>query len=195
MLAHAPAGAARGGTLKRTIEAANGASHTRKLSTIDAQCPRSRGEDLVVDVLDAEAAASALGVLVEEAWHKDNTKRFAVCCGSKSELTEVYNLLIMLKVPVKPYSGDTNENAKFGDLMHPDYAWQEFGCIASTTSLSIGVDPKAIEFDRVFMWTHPQGCMLLAIFQAGTAGRMIIHWVTRQSVSSSSVCHPASAQS
>ena len=69
-------------------------------------------------------------------------------------------------MPVKPYSGDTNESSKFEDLKDPDAAWLEFGCIASTTSLSIGVDPKKIEFDRVFVWTHPLGCTLLAMFQA-----------------------------
>ena len=100
------------------------------------------------------------------AWHKDKTKRFAVNGGSKTELSEIYNFLIGLKVPVKPYSGETNENAKFRDLVDDDSAWVAFGCIASTTSLSIGVDPKLIEFDRVFMWTHPMGCTLLAMFQA-----------------------------
>ena len=101
-----------------------------------------------------------------EAWHRDNTKRFAICVGSLPQLTEIYKWLLTLKVPVKPYSGDTNENSKFEDLRDADSAWKPFGCVLSTTSLSIGVDPKKIEFDRVFMWTHPHGCTLIAMFQA-----------------------------
>ena len=110
------------------------------------------------------------------AWHLDHSKRFAVCVGSKTQLREIYEHLVRLKVPTKPYSGDTNESAKFADLRDADSAWIAFGCIASTTSLSIGVDPTTIEFDRVFMWTHPQGCMLLAMFQAGMRyGRQADH--------------------
>ena len=101
------------------------------------------------------------------AWHGDHAKRFALVVGSKPQLEEIYTFLVgQMKVPVKPYSGDTNERSKYEDLKNPDWAWLEFGCIASTTSLSIGVDPKEIEFDRVFMWTHPMGCTLLTQFQA-----------------------------
>ena len=110
------------------------------------------------------------------AWHANRTKRFAACVGSKTELSEVYKFLIEHKVPVKAYSGDTNESAKFEDLQDADTAWIDFGCVAATTSLSIGVDPKEVEFDRVFMWTHPQGCMLLAMFQAAMRfGRQAAH--------------------
>ena len=126
------------------------------------------------------------------AWKADNTKRFAVCVGSKGQLSEVYKLLTGLDVPVKPYSGDTNESSKFQDLQDADTAWLQFGCMCgSTTSLSIGVDPKTIEFDRVFMWTHPQGCMLLAMFQAAMRfGRQANHPLGNQTISLLVKCMP-----
>lgn len=127
-----------------------------------------------------------------EAWHQDNTKRFAIGVGSKTQLTELYKWLVdTLKVPVKCYSGDTNECSKFEDLRDADSAWIAFGCVASTTSLSIGVDPKEIEFDRVFMWTQPQGCMLLAMFQqAMRSGRQLAHPLGNQAVSMLVKCIP-----
>ena len=102
-----------------------------------------------------------------DGWHKEKTKRFAITCGTKAQVGIVYNFLQdVCKVPVKPYHGETNQKSKWEDLADPASAWFHFGCIATTTSLSIGVDPKDIEFDRVFMWTHPMGCNLLAMFQA-----------------------------
>lgn len=125
---------------------------------------------------ELEAAAAA--------WRADNSKRFAVCVGSKTlQLGEVNEFLLSKKVKTKPYSGDTDENAKLRDLTDADSAWIEFGCIASTTSLSIGVDPKTIEFDRVFMWTHRNGCLPLAMFQAAMRfGRQAAHPLGNQTV-------------
>ena len=126
-----------------------------------------------------------------QAWHNDNTKRFAVCVGSKPQLDKVYGLLKTLKVPIKPYSGDTNECSKFEDLRDVDKAWIPFGCVAATTSLSIGVDPKEIEFDRVFMWTYPQGCTLLAMVQEALRfGRQKAHPLGNQTVSLLVKCIP-----
>jgi hypothetical protein len=100
-------------------------------------------------------------------WRDDHSMRFAVCVGSSSsQLAEIYRLMKEEKVPCKPYSGKTNENSKFEDLKDPGSVWFIFGCIASTTSLSIGVDPKGIPFARVFMWTCRLGCTLREQFQA-----------------------------
>lgn len=132
---------------------------------------------------ELEAAAAA--------WHTDNSKRFAVCVGSKTQLGEVYEFLKNLKVLCKPYSGDTDENAKLHDLTDADSAWVAFGCIASTTSLSIGVDPKTIAFDRVFMWTHRNGCLPLAMFQAAMRfGRQAEHPLGNQTVWILAQCIP-----
>ena len=70
------------------------------------------------------------------------------------------------RVPYKPYSGETRQDSKLIDLQEPDETWIEFGCIPSTTSLSIGVDPKTVQFARVFIWTHRMGCNVLTQFQA-----------------------------
>ena len=124
-------------------------------------------------------------------WRQDHSKRFAVCVGTKAQLGEIYAFLTALKVPVKPYSGDTNEKSKFVDLKDPDSAWLEFGCVTATTSLSIGVDPKTIEFDRVFMWTNGQGCMLLAMLQASMRfGRQAAHPLGNQTISMLVKCIP-----
>lgn len=100
------------------------------------------------------------------AWHENHECRFAISVGSKAQLSEVCLFLKQLKVPYKPYSGDTRQDSKLIDLQEPDEAWIEFGCIPSTTSLSIGVDPKTVQFARVFIWTHRMGCNVLTQFQA-----------------------------
>ena len=99
------------------------------------------------------------------AWHADHELRFAICCGSKTQVSEVLQLLKTLKVPCKPYTGDTGDKAK-EDLKEPHLAWREIGCVVSTTSLSIGVDPQGIKFSRVFGMTCRMGCRLLAQIQA-----------------------------
>ena len=110
-------------------------------------------------------------------WHVDHTKRFGFMVGAKSQLQEVYDFLVnTCRVPTKPYSGDTDEKSKLIDLRDTATAWKDYGCILATTSLSIGVDPKGIEFDSVFMWTHRLGCPVLAEFQGVMRfGRQIGH--------------------
>ena len=56
-------------------------------------------------------------------WHEDHSKRFAVCVGSKGQLEDVCEALVGLKVPFKPYSGDTKEQAKYEDLCDAGSAW------------------------------------------------------------------------
>ena len=100
------------------------------------------------------------------AWHLDHEHRFAVCVGSKAQMREVCARLEQQRVPWKPYSGETGEKDRLEDLKDPDATWIEFGAIVSTTTLSIGVDPKRVQFARVFMWTCRVGCSALAQFQA-----------------------------
>ena len=82
------------------------------------------------------------------------------------ELAQICRKLEELKVPWKPYSGETRQDHKLVDLQDPDTAWIEFGAIVATTSLSIGVDPKRVQFARVFIWTCRTGCNPLTQFQA-----------------------------
>ena len=100
------------------------------------------------------------------AWHLDHEHRFAVCVGSKAQMREVCARLEQQRVPWKPYSGETGEKDRLEDLKDPDATWIEFGAIVSTTTLSIGVDPKRVQFARVFVWTCRVGCGVLAQFQA-----------------------------
>ena len=100
------------------------------------------------------------------AWHTDHNHRFAVCVGSKKQLQEVCTLLQALKVPFKPYSGDTHDEYRLEDLKTPDEAWVTIGAVVSTTTLSIGVDPKSVQFARVFVWTCRMGCNVLTQAQA-----------------------------
>jgi hypothetical protein len=68
-------------------------------------------------------------------------------------------------VPFLHYDGDSDGRDKLA-LSDPDAAWASVGAIVCTTSLSIGVDPKTTTFGRVFLWTHPMGCLPLAQIQA-----------------------------
>ena len=99
------------------------------------------------------------------AWHADHEHRFAICVGSKGQLRKVANLLYQLRVAFKPFSGETGAKGKLG-LIDPDAAFRPYGCILSTTTLSIGVDPKSVQFSRVFVWTCRTGCNVLAQMQA-----------------------------
>lgn len=98
--------------------------------------------------------------------------RFAVCVGStvgktgKGQLAQICRMCEEAGVKWKPYSGGTQEAHKLVDLQDPDTAWAEFGAIVATTSLSIGVDPKRVQFARVFIWTCRTGCNPLTQFQA-----------------------------
>lgn len=99
-------------------------------------------------------------------WHEDHNHRFAICVGSKKQLNSICLILEEMKVPYIPYSGDTRQDRKLVDLQDPDTAWQGVGAIAATTTLSIGVDPRRIQFARVFVWTNRLGCNVLTQFQA-----------------------------
>ena len=104
-----------------------------------------------------------------KAWHDTKGSaaphRFAVCVGSsKKQLNEVCALLEQLRVRYKPYTGDTRKDSK-ADLKDPDTSWVPHGAIVATTTLSIGVDPKTIQFARVFIWTCHTGCPILGQFQ------------------------------
>ena len=101
-----------------------------------------------------------------DSWHENNENRFAICVGSKVQMREVCEKLKEFKIPFKPYSGDTNEKYRLDDLQDPDAAWKDVGAIVATTTLSIGVDPKEVQFARVFIWTHMMGCNVLTQAQA-----------------------------
>ena len=106
------------------------------------------------------------------AWKRNPEHRFAVCVGSatgktgKGQLAQICQMCEENVCPWKPYSGETQQAHKLIDLQDPDTAWIEFGAIVATTSLSIGVDPKRIQFARVFIWTCRTGCNPLTQFQA-----------------------------
>ena len=98
---------------------------------------------------------------------RDNSEhRIAVCVGSKTQLREVCQLLTENGVSCKPYSGETHEGYRLDDLKDPDHSWLEVGSVVSTTTLSIGVDPKQVQFARVFMWTCRMGCNVISQAQA-----------------------------
>ena len=126
------------------------------------------------------------------AWHKDNNARFAVSCGTIPNLTIIYNFLTEeCGVPVKPYHSGTDERSKMDDLKDPAMAWVDYGAVLSTTSLSIGVDPKNIKFARVFVVTSRVGCTLLAQFQAAMRyGRQVDFPLTDVTISVLVDCLP-----
>ena len=107
-----------------------------------------------------------------EACKRNPEHRFAVNVGSaigktgKGQLAQICRMCEDAGVKWKPYSGETQQAHKLIDLQDPDTAWIEFGAIVATTSLSIGVDPKRIQFARVFIWTCRTGCNPLTQFQA-----------------------------
>lgn len=103
--------------------------------------------------------------LAVDEWKDNNEKRIAICVGSKSQMTEVSKLLEKLKIRWKPYSGVTDDESK-ARLSDPDEEWMPLGAIVFTTTLSIGVDPKKVQFARVFVWTCRMGCNVLTQAQA-----------------------------
>ena len=98
------------------------------------------------------------------AWRVDPSQRIAICVGSKAQMRHRVQWMGDIGVPCKPYSGDTRKDSK-SELSDPDTAWVDYGCIISTTTLSIGVDPS-IQFARVFVQTCRTGCSVLAQLQA-----------------------------
>ena len=134
-----------------------GPSHLKRSARLFHDCPMAaRGSTEWWK--EVERAAGA--------WRDDKELRFAVCVGSKKQMREVCTKLKELKVPFKPYSGDTHEKYRLDDLKRPDECWLEFGGVVSTTTLSIGVDPQSVQFARVFIWTCRMGCNVLTQAQA-----------------------------
>ena len=104
-----------------------------------------------------------------KAWHDNHEHRFAICVSTrkkdKSHLKKMAALLDELKVPFKTYSGGSGRKSKVG-LNDPDAEWTPLGAILFTTTLSIGVDPKYVQFACVFVWAAANGCSVLTQAQA-----------------------------
>ena len=128
-----------------------------------------RSARLFYDCTVAEPGADEWWKEIETAaaaWHENREHRLAICVGSKKQLREVCTRLEALRLPFKPYSGETHEKYRLDDLKRPDECWLEFGAVVSTTTLSIGVDPQSVQFARVFIWTCRMGCNVLTQAQA-----------------------------
>lgn len=117
---------------------------------------------------DAAFGKDAFFAEIKEAilkWKDNNEYRVAVCAGSKSQIREIARLAEAMGVPWKPYSGETCSESK-SRLSDPDSEWKKYAVIIFTTTLSVGVDPKAVQFGRVFVITCRTGCNVLTQAQA-----------------------------
>ena len=126
-------------------------------------------------VRNAEDWMAALS-MVARAWRQapeDERMPFAVCCGSKKQVSAIFQLMKSLDVACKPYSGASN-NSKYVDFRDVAEAWKHVGCVVFTTTLRVGVDVQ-IEFDRVFWWVQRLGCSVLDQGQAVLRFRRVRH--------------------
>ena len=124
-------------------------------------------------------------------WHSNHDRRFAVNVGSKSQMQTVCEHIRIRGVPLKPYSSSTSDEHKYEDLKDPDAAWASVGAIVSTTTLSIGVDPKEVQFARVFIQTCRVGCSFLSQAQAALRyGRSSSHPLLNSTIDILVDCKP-----
>ena len=89
----------------------------------------------------------------------EDRRPFAILVGSKKQATELFSRMRDLNVPTRVYSGATT-NQKYAHFRDVAVAWDQVGCIISTTTLRVGVDVQ-MEFGRVFWLCVRLGCGLL----------------------------------
>ena len=63
------------------------------------------------------------------------------------------------------YTSDTDDGVKMTELDDPETHWVEIALVAFTQTLSVGVDPKEIQFAAVFLYAASFGCTIRALVQ------------------------------
>ena len=69
------------------------------------------------------------------------------------------------------YTSETDDYVKSAELSDPETHWIEIALVAFTQTLSVGADPKAIQFAAVFMYVAGWGCTVYVLTPKGVTVR------------------------
>ena len=91
--------------------------------------------------------------------------RVAVACANRAMVRRVSSLAYEQGCFWCDYTSDTDDRVKMTELADPETHWVEIALVAFTQTLSVGADPKEIQFAAVFMYAAGFGCTLRALVQ------------------------------
>ena len=94
-----------------------------------------------------------------------SSNRVAVACSSREMVRRVCALAKEEGCFWCDYTSETSDSVKNTELADPTTYWVEVGLVAFTQTLSVGVDPKAIQFAAVFLYAAPVGCSVRCLLQ------------------------------
>ena len=91
--------------------------------------------------------------------------RVAVACANRAMVRLVCSLAYDQGCFWCDYTSDTDDHVKMTELDDPETHWVEIALVAFTQTLSVGVDPKEIQFSAVFLYAAGFGCSVRALIQ------------------------------
>ena len=91
--------------------------------------------------------------------------RVAVACANRAMVRRVCSLAYEQGCFWCDYTSDTDDRVKMTELADPETHWVEIALVAFTQTLSVGADPKEIQFAAVFLYAAGFGCTVRALVQ------------------------------
>ena len=91
--------------------------------------------------------------------------RVAVACANRAMVRRVCSLAYEQGCFWCDYTSDTDDLVKMTELADPETHWVEIALVAFTQTLSVGADPKEIQFAAVFLYAAGFGCTVRALVQ------------------------------
>ena len=119
-----------------------------------------RSVKMYFDHADAEAGTNLDAWLAQLAaylaqWRRSGEaagNRVAVACANRAMVRRVCALALEHGCFWCDYTSDTDDRVKTTELADPETHWVEVALVAFTQTLSVGVDPKEIQFAAVFLY-------------------------------------------
>lgn len=105
------------------------------------------------------------GLILEALREHQGVGTIAVACGRKAVAKQYAALLTLHGYRWVLYHGDSSRATKRLHFSDPDTHWANADAVIFTSSLSVGVDPRACKFGKIFLHTCPMGATLRDLFQ------------------------------
>ena len=132
-----------------------------------------RSVKLFFDHADAEVGVGLNAWLAQlqaylSSWRRTGDaagNRVAVACANRAMVRRVCSLAYEQGCFWCDYTSDTDDRVKMTELADPETHWVEIALVAFTQTLSVGADPKEIQFAAVFLYAAGFGCTARALVQ------------------------------
>lgn len=132
-----------------------------------------RSVKLFFDHADAEAGVGFNAWLAQlqsylSSWRRTGDaagNRVAVACANRTMVRRVCSLAYEQGCFWCDYTSDTDDRVKMTELADPETHWVEIALVVFTQTLSVGADPKEIQFAAIFLYAAGFGCTVRALVQ------------------------------